>query len=243
MKGYALNKMCLFVQQRRKPRRVQEGRRCVLHEVRFERRAAQSHPRAQRAGVDPCRRMHLLPGEVRRNFRPECSGHRRAADRHDRRSLQARSSRLKENNHGTRSSADSPHRTFLRSAMLFREKRSCSTILTGSRFSPPIRRHARGCDKVKPDVAVVIYNDHGLNFFLDKMPTFAIGAAARVRKRRRGLGHPEDAALPGRSRALLAHHRIARCRRIRHHVVPGDAGGSRVHSADVAVLAGQRMAA
>lgn len=29
----------------------------------------------------------------------------------------------------------------------------------------------------KPTVAVVIYNDHGLNFFLDKMPTFAIGAA------------------------------------------------------------------
>src|SRR5262245_29138174 len=33
-------------------------------------------------------------------------------------------------------------------------------------------------DTVQPDVAVVIYNDHGLNFFLDKMPTFAVGAAA-----------------------------------------------------------------
>ena len=30
------------------------------------------------------------------------------------------------------------------------------------------------------DVAVVFYNDHGLNFFLDKMPTFAVGAAAAV---------------------------------------------------------------
>ena len=29
----------------------------------------------------------------------------------------------------------------------------------------------------KPDVAIVIYNDHGLNFFLDKLPTFSIGAA------------------------------------------------------------------
>lgn len=29
----------------------------------------------------------------------------------------------------------------------------------------------------KPDVAVVFYNDHGLEFFLDKKPTFAIGAA------------------------------------------------------------------
>ena len=32
-------------------------------------------------------------------------------------------------------------------------------------------------DDVKPDVAVVFYNDHGLNFFLDKLPTFAVGAA------------------------------------------------------------------
>ena len=31
--------------------------------------------------------------------------------------------------------------------------------------------------EAKPDVAVVVYNDHGLNFFLDTLPTFAIGAA------------------------------------------------------------------
>ena len=30
------------------------------------------------------------------------------------------------------------------------------------------------------DVAVVFYNDHGLNFFLDKMPTFAVGAAGNT---------------------------------------------------------------
>ena len=35
-------------------------------------------------------------------------------------------------------------------------------------------------DDRKPDVAVVIYNDHGLNFFLDKMPTFAVGAAGNI---------------------------------------------------------------
>ena len=29
----------------------------------------------------------------------------------------------------------------------------------------------------RPDLAVVVYNDHGLDFFLDKMPTFAVGAA------------------------------------------------------------------
>ena len=31
--------------------------------------------------------------------------------------------------------------------------------------------------RAKPDVVVVFYNDHGLNFFLDKLPTFAVGAA------------------------------------------------------------------
>jgi protocatechuate 4,5-dioxygenase beta chain len=29
----------------------------------------------------------------------------------------------------------------------------------------------------RPDAVVVIYNDHGLNFFFDKLPTFAVGAA------------------------------------------------------------------
>ncbi len=43
---------------------------------------------------------------------------------------------------------------------------------------------------VKPDVAVVIYNDHGLNFFLDKMPTFAVGAAPAYRNADEGWGIP-----------------------------------------------------
>jgi len=44
--------------------------------------------------------------------------------------------------------------------------------------------------KVKPDVAVVIYNDHGLNFFLDKMPTFAVGAAREYVNADEGWGIP-----------------------------------------------------
>ena len=39
---------------------------------------------------------------------------------------------------------------------------------------PPVRDWLA---KVRPDVVVLVSNDHGLNFFLDKMPTFAIGAA------------------------------------------------------------------
>ncbi|CAN5581813.1 gallate dioxygenase [soil metagenome] len=42
----------------------------------------------------------------------------------------------------------------------------------------------------RPDVAVVFYNDHGLNFFLDKMPTFAVGAAPQYRNADEGWGIP-----------------------------------------------------
>ncbi len=43
-------------------------------------------------------------------------------------------------------------------------------------------------EKVRPDVAVVVYNDHGLNFFLNNMPTFAVGAAARYDNSDEGWG-------------------------------------------------------
>jgi protocatechuate 4,5-dioxygenase beta chain len=42
----------------------------------------------------------------------------------------------------------------------------------------------------KPDVAIIFYNDHGLNFFLDKMPTFAVGAAPEYRNDDEGWGIP-----------------------------------------------------
>jgi protocatechuate 4,5-dioxygenase, beta chain len=44
--------------------------------------------------------------------------------------------------------------------------------------------------EARPDVAVVVYNDHGLNFFLDKLPTFAVGAAAEYRNADEGWGIP-----------------------------------------------------
>ena len=52
-------------------------------------------------------------------------------------------------------------------------------------------------DEVKPDVAVMVYNDHGLNFFLDKMPTFAIGAANEYRNADEGWGLPTVPSYPG----------------------------------------------
>jgi protocatechuate 4,5-dioxygenase beta chain len=51
--------------------------------------------------------------------------------------------------------------------------------------------------RVKPDVVVVAYNDHGLNFFLDKMPTFAVGAAAEYQNADEGWGLPVSQPYPG----------------------------------------------
>ena len=49
----------------------------------------------------------------------------------------------------------------------------------------------------RPDVAVVFYNDHGLNFFLDKLPTFAVGVAPEYRNADEGWGIPQVAPFPG----------------------------------------------
>ena len=51
--------------------------------------------------------------------------------------------------------------------------------------------------QAKPDVVVVIYNDHGLNFFLDKLPTFAIGAAPEYHSADEGWNIPTVLPFPG----------------------------------------------
>jgi protocatechuate 4,5-dioxygenase beta chain len=61
-------------------------------------------------------------------------------------------------------------------------------------------------DEAKPDIAVVFYNDHGLNFFLDKMPTFAVGAAEEYRNADEGWGIPT--LPPFRGEAELSWHII-----------------------------------
>jgi protocatechuate 4,5-dioxygenase, beta chain len=52
---------------------------------------------------------------------------------------------------------------------------------------PPVREWLA---RTKPDVVVIFYNDHGLNFFLDKMPTFAVGAAEQYVNADEGWGIP-----------------------------------------------------
>jgi protocatechuate 4,5-dioxygenase, beta chain len=49
----------------------------------------------------------------------------------------------------------------------------------------------------RPDVAVVFSNDHGLNFFLDKLPTFAVGAASEYRNEDEGWGIPVSKSAAG----------------------------------------------
>ena len=59
---------------------------------------------------------------------------------------------------------------------------------------PPIRAWL---GEKKPDVLVIFYNDHGLNFFLDKMPTFAVGAAPQYVNSDEGWGIPSLEPLRG----------------------------------------------
>lgn len=51
--------------------------------------------------------------------------------------------------------------------------------------------------ETRPEVLVVFYNDHGLNFFLDKMPTFAVGAAPVYSGGDEGWGLPVMPAFQG----------------------------------------------
>lgn len=52
-------------------------------------------------------------------------------------------------------------------------------------------------EQQKPDLAIVVYNDHGLNFFLDTVPTFAMGCADRYDNDDEGWGIPNSASFQG----------------------------------------------
>ncbi|MBK6851688.1 MAG: protocatechuate 3,4-dioxygenase [Burkholderiales bacterium] len=59
---------------------------------------------------------------------------------------------------------------------------------------PPVQRWLQ---EQQPDIAVVFYNDHGLNFFLDKLPTFAIGTAPSYVNADEGWGIPQVPTFTG----------------------------------------------
>ncbi len=51
--------------------------------------------------------------------------------------------------------------------------------------------------RLKPDVAIVVYNDHGADFMLDKYPTFALGVAERYAIADEGFGTRPLPDVPG----------------------------------------------
>jgi protocatechuate 4,5-dioxygenase beta chain len=58
----------------------------------------------------------------------------------------------------------------------------------------PVREWLR---RLAPDIAIVVYNDHGADFMFDKYPTFAIGAADRYGIADEGFGTRPLPAVPG----------------------------------------------
>jgi len=61
---------------------------------------------------------------------------------------------------------------------------------------PPVRDWL---NEKKPDVVVLFYNDHGLEFFLDKKPMFAIGTADQYENTDEGWGIPTIPPVTGES--------------------------------------------
>ena len=58
----------------------------------------------------------------------------------------------------------------------------------------PVREWLRG---LEPDIAVMVYNDHGADFFFDKYPTFAVGCADRYAIADEGFGTRLLPPIPG----------------------------------------------
>ena len=70
-----------------------------------------------------------------------------------------------------------------------------NAIAGGLEQEPYWKRFFDGYEPVKdwladvdPDVAIIVYNDHGLNFFLDSVPTIALGCAPNYRSADEGWG-------------------------------------------------------
>jgi hypothetical protein len=225
-KGYALNKMCFSFNDKAKPRRLPEGRHrrptCASTRSRPSRRQ-RCAPR-QVLQTDGRRRQRLLPGQVRRHLRPGHAGHRRPADRCDQgTSSRPSSSRpainLRDSRSGKAASSENTgaftwHNSSAASApptfppLAAPSTRACSRTRTGSR-SLTASRPSPVAGREEARCVVMFYNDHGLNFFLDKMPTFAVGAAPEYLNADEGWGIPSLEPLKGEPGPVLAHHQHA----------------------------------
>src|SRR5574337_1312097 len=185
----------LLLQRGRQPRRLQGRRGGLLPQVRPERAAMPGGARAQRARAARRRRPCVLPGQVRRHLRPRRAGHRRAADRHEQGRIQGPAGgRREELTMATLVGGITTSHVPIIGRAIARNLQGDPYFKPFFDGFPPLHDWLA---TVKPDVAVVFSNDHGLNFFLDKMPTFAVGAAPEYRNADEGWGIPTLPAIGG----------------------------------------------
>ena len=101
----------------------------------------------------------------------------------------------------------------------------------------------------RPDVLLMIYNDHVTSFFFDHYSAFALGVGPEWPVADEGARRARPAAGQGTSATRLAHRALADGRRVRHVVLPAPGAGPRLLLAAVGALparagmAGARRAA
>ena len=234
MKGYALNKMCYSFNTASAREEYIADPEAYYDKFGLNDEQKQACRDKNVLAMIAAGRQHLLPRQVRRHLQTRCAGRRCPADRHDQGGIQGKPQKGRETEHGYNYwRTDHSHIPAVGNAI----ERGLSDEPYWKPFFdgyPPIREWLADH---KPDVVINIYNDHGLGFFLDKMPTFAIGAAHEYRNEDEGWGIPQLATFPRRSEAVLAYHREHGGRRVRHHLLPGTGGRPRFRRADAAVLA------
>ena len=86
--------------------------------------------------------------------------------------------------------------------------------------------------KTKPDVAIVVYNDHASAFSVEMIPTFALGCAAEFPPADEGWGPRPVPVVKGHPAACLAHRAVRHPRRVRSHHRQQDGGRPRPDRAD-----------
>ena len=88
-------------------------------------------------------------------------------------------------------------------------------------WQPAVRRlragRRRGSPPTRPTSIILVYNDHATAFSLDIIPTFAIGTAAELRGRRRGLGAAPGARRGRPPRAGVPHRPLGHPAGLRPH--------------------------
>ncbi len=186
-KGYALNRMCFSFNsaENRAAFVKDEDTYCRKFGLNDEQRAAIKSRNVLQL-IEAGGNVYYL-AKFAGIFGLRRPGHRRPADRHDGRRIQGQARRSRE--------ITMAH--IIGGVATTHVPSIGKAIADNKQNDPYWKPFFQGFDYVhywlareKPDIAVVFYNDHGLNFFLDKLPTFAVGAAKEYRSEDEGWGIP-----------------------------------------------------